>query len=137
WITILDGGKKTRIEKVAKVPVTFEGKAEFNTANVLAAVLAGYALNFSVESMRRSLHTFVPSAVLTPGRMNIFKFSDFTVMIDYAHNPHGLRAVGKFIRSFDAPVKVGIIAGVGDRRDEDLINMGKEAACIFDDLIIR
>jgi cyanophycin synthetase len=58
-------------------------------------------------------------------------------MIDYAHNTHGLRAIGKFLNSVEASLKVGIIAGVGDRRDEDIISLGTAAAEIFDEIIIR
>jgi len=83
------------------------------------------------------LQTFIPSPALTPGRMNIFRFKHFTVMLDYAHNTHGIQAIGKFVNSVESPLKVGIIAGVGDRRDEDIISLGEESAKIFDEIIIR
>lgn len=137
YINIYDGFQKIRVEKAARIPITFGGKAEFNIANVLGAVLAGYVRKFSLESIRKSLLTFVPSPELTPGRMNIFNFNDFTVMVDYAHNPHGIKALGKFIQSVKAAAKVGIIAGVGDRRDEDLVMLGAEAAPLFDEVIVR
>ncbi len=37
----------------------------------------------------------------------------------------------------DATRRVGVIAGVGDRRDEDTRELGKMAAEIFDEIIIR
>ena len=74
---------------------------------------------------------------MTPGRMNMFHFKHFTVMLDYAHNTHGIQAIGKFVASVEAAVKVGIVAGVGDRRDEDIISLGEESAKIFDEIIIR
>ena len=67
----------------------------------------------------------------------MFQFKNFNVMLDYAHNTHGLQAIGKFVDSVDATPKVGIIAGVGDRRDEDIISLGEESAKIFDEIIIR
>ena len=111
--------------------------AEFNIANVLAAVLATYVQDFKTEDIRQALQTFVPSPALTPGRMNLFHFHDYSVMIDYAHNTHGINAIGKFIKTVDASVKVGVIAGVGDRRDEDLVSLGEAAAQVFDEIIIR
>lgn len=137
YITILKGSWKIRIDKVTEIPLTFSGKAMFNVANVLAAVLAVYVRGFKTEDIQQALETFVPSPALTPGRMNMFHFKNFTVMLDYAHNTHGIQAIGKFVSSFESPVKVGIIAGVGDRRDEDLISLGAECAKIFDELIIR
>jgi cyanophycin synthetase len=125
------------IEEVSNVPVTFGGKAEFNIANALAATLAAYTTGIRLNTIRKSLRSFVPSAETTPGRLNVYEFGDFTVILDYAHNPHGVRALGKFIKSFEGKRKVGVITGVGDRRDEDIIALGEESARIFDEIIIR
>jgi len=137
FLTILKGGWKIRVEKVNNVPITFSGTAEFNVANSLGAILAAYVSDVSIENIRLALQTFVPSPALTPGRMNIFKFNDFTVMLDYAHNTHGMQAIGKFVSQVNASHKVGIVAGVGDRRDEDTIALGEEAGKMFDEIIIR
>jgi cyanophycin synthetase len=69
--------------------------------------------------------------------MNLFNFKHFSVMVDYAHNTAGLKAIGKFLSNTETGKKIGIIAGVGDRRDEDTISLGAEAARIFDEIIIR
>jgi cyanophycin synthetase len=137
FVTVLKGNWKIRIEKVTDIPLTFSGKAAFNIANVLGATLAAYVRDFKTEDIRQALQTFVPSPAMTPGRMNMFHFRNFTIMLDYAHNTHGIQAIGKFVNSIDASVKVGIIAGVGDRRDEDIISLGEESAKIFDEIIIR
>lgn len=137
YITIIKGSWKIRVEKVNNIPLTFNGKAEFNVANVLAATLTAYVQQFKVEDIRQALQTFIPSPALTPGRMNMFHFKNYSVMLDYAHNTHGIQAIGKFVNAIDSPLKVGIIAGVGDRRDEDIISLGEESAKIFDEIIIR
>ena len=137
YITIQKGGWKIRVDKVVNIPLTFGGKAEFNIANVLPAVLAAYLSDFKIEDIKQALETFIPSPALTPGRMNIFQFHNFTVMVDYAHNAHGMSAIGKFVDKVDASKKVGLIAGVGDRRDEDTIALGEQAAKVFDEIIIR
>lgn len=137
YLTILKGGWKIRVEKAGNVPITFAGTAEFNIANALGAILAAYVSEVSIENIRLALQTFVPSPALTPGRMNIFKFNHFTVMLDYAHNTHGMQAIGKFVAQVNASHKVGIVAGVGDRRDEDTIELGEEAGKMFDEIIIR
>ena len=87
--------------------------------------------------MKAGLETFIPSASQTPGRLNLFEFNDFTILLDYAHNPAGMRALQKFVEELDATVKVGIIAGIGDRRVEDNNEMGAIAADMFDEIIIR
>jgi cyanophycin synthetase len=125
------------VEEVSNIPMTFNGRAEFNIANCMAACLAAYTCKIKLSLIREAIRTFIPSTETTPGRINIYEFNEFTVLLDYAHNPHGVRALGKFIKTFDADKKVGIITGVGDRRDEDIIALGEEAAKIFDEIIIR
>ena len=105
--------------------------------NVLPAVLAGFLRGFKVEEIRLALETFIPSPTQTPGRMNMFQFRKFTVMVDYAHNPAGFQAIARYLDKIDASPKVGIIAGVGDRRDEDLIQLGQIASQMFDEIVIR
>jgi cyanophycin synthetase len=137
YVTIQKGTWKIRVDKVVNIPLTFGGKAEFNTANVLPAILACYLRDFKIEDIKQALETFVPSPAMTPGRMNIFQFKHFTVMADYAHNAHGMQAIGKFVKKVEATKKIGVIAGVGDRRDEDTISLGEQAAQVFDEIIIR
>ena len=137
YLTIMKGTWKIRVEKVSKVPMTFGGRAEFNIANALPVILASFIRNFKIEDIRASLQTFIPSPAQTPGRMNLFNFKNFAVMVDYAHNTAGLMALGKFLAKTEASKKIGIIAGVGDRRDQDTISLGEEAAKIFDEVIIR
>ena len=105
--------------------------------NVLPAVLAGFIQGFKVEEIRLALETFIPSPTQTPGRMNMFQFRKFNVMVDYAHNPAGFQAIARFLDKIEAKPKVGIIAGVGDRRDEDIILLGTVASQMFDEIIIR
>lgn len=137
YVTICKGNWKIRVDKVVNIPLTFSGKAVFNIQNILPVVLAGFIRGFKIEDMRLALETFIPSPTQTPGRMNMFQFRNFQVMVDYAHNTAGFQAIAKFLEKIDASPKIGIIAGVGDRRDEDIINLGKIAAQMFDRIIIR
>jgi cyanophycin synthetase len=137
YVTICKGNWKIRVDKVINIPLTFSGKAVFNIQNILPAVLAGFVHGFKIEDMRIALETFIPSPTQTPGRMNMFQFKDFQVMVDYAHNTAGFLAISRFLSKVEATPKIGIIAGVGDRRDEDIIALGKVAAGMFDEIIIR
>lgn len=137
YITVKKGEWKIRVERATHVPLTMGGKAKFMIANVLAATLAGYLWGFKTEDISLSLQTFIPSAAQTPGRMNIFEFKKFKVLIDFAHNPAGYRGVEEYLQSVDATKKIGIIAGVGDRRDEDIKECGFIAGRMFDHIIIR
>lgn len=137
YITIKKGEWKIRVERATHVPLTMGGKAKFMIANVLAATLAAYLQGFKTEDISLSLQTFIPSAAQTPGRMNLFEFKKFKVLIDFAHNPAGYKGVEEYLSSVDATKKIGIIAGVGDRRDEDIKECATIAARMFDHIIIR
>ena len=137
YITICKGEWKMRVTKAINVPLTFDGRAAFMIQNVLPAVLAGYVRGFSIEDIKVAIESFIPSPSQTPGRLNLFTFKDFQIMLDYAHNAAGLRALQKLIEKMDGSPKVGIIAGIGDRREEDNNEIGKVAAEMFDEIIIR
>lgn len=137
FITIKKGEWKIRVDRATQVPLTLGGKAKFMIANVLAATLAAYLQGFKIEDISLSLQTFIPSAAQTPGRMNIFDFKKFKVLIDFAHNPSGYKGVEEYLSTVEATKKIGIIAGVGDRRDEDIKECAMIAARMFDHIIIR
>jgi cyanophycin synthetase len=137
FITIKKGDWKIRVERATHIPLTMNGKAKFMIANVLAATLSAYLYGFKTEGIKLSLATFIPSAAQTPGRMNIFEFSKFKVLIDFAHNPTSYKGIEDYLGSIDATRKIGIISGVGDRRDKDIKECAVIAARMFDHVIIR
>lgn len=137
YITICKGEWKLRVTKAINIPLTFGGKARFMIQNVLPAVLAAHIKGISLNDIEVALQTFIPSPSQTPGRMNMFQFRDFRLLMDYAHNPSGMMALKDFIDEVQATYKVGIITGVGDRKKEDMIEMGRIAAEMFDEVIIR
>jgi len=137
YITICRGEWKMRITKAINVPLTFGGKATFMIQNVLPAALSAYINGVGLEDIKVALESFIPSPSQTPGRLNMFEFKSFNVLLDYAHNPAGLRALNNMIQRMDQTPKVGIIAGIGDRRDEDNREIGEVAAEMFDEIIIR
>lgn len=137
YITVCRGEWKMRIAKAVNVPLTFDGRAAFMIQNVLPAVLTGYVRGFSIEDIKTAIESFIPSPAQTPGRLNLFSFKEFQIMLDYAHNAAGLRALQKFVERMEGSPKVGIIAGIGDRRIEDNNEIGRVAAEMFDEIIIR
>jgi cyanophycin synthetase len=137
WIYIQKGAWKIQIEKAHQIPLTQSGRALFNVMNIMPAVLAGYLRGFTVVDIRQALQTFIPSPAQTPGRMNLFQFRNFQVLADYAHNPAGFRVLKAYVDKVGASRKIGIIAGTGDRRDEDIRELGRIAGSTFDEIIIR
>jgi len=137
YVTINKAGWKIRIDKVINMPLTFEGTAVFMIQNILPAALTAFLRNVKIEELRLALQTFIPSPVQTPGRMNLFDFQNFKVLLDFAHNPAGMEALGMYLNNVEDSPKIGIIAGTGDRRDEDIVEFGEGTAKYFDEIVIR
>ena len=137
YVTILKGKWKVRIEKVQNIPITYGGRAEFMIQNVLAATLACFVHGVSIEDLRVGLTTFNAGTAQTPGRLNFVEIGDVTVLMDYAHNPAGLRGLAKFISKLPNKYRTCVINGTGDRRDEDIVEFGKVAGETFDRIVIR
>ena len=136
FFTIKKGDWKIKVAKTSHIPVTFNGTVSFMVQNALAAALAAFLWGFKTEDIRAALETFVPSPAHTPGRMNLFEFKDYKILVDYAHNPDGLKGIQSFLRSVNASFHTGVISGTGDRRDDDIREMGRQAAKMFNEVII-
>ena len=138
YISIKKGNWKIRVMAVKDIPITFEGRALHNIQNCLPSVLATYLFrDITIEDIRSALSSFLPSSSQTPGRLNFFHFKNFSVLADFAHNPHGLKLLCDFVSKLGYPKNIGLISGTGDRRDEDIRELGEISAGYFDEIIIR
>lgn len=136
YLSILQQDWLLRIERAERVPVTMGGLAPFMIANALAASLVGFVQGVKIEDIRAALRSFEATTQQIPGRMNLFNLGHYHALVDYAHNPAGYEAVGSFVRNWPGAT-VGVVGGPGDRRDEDLISLGKLAAKTFDYILVK
>lgn len=135
-IFIYNGESKIFILNLTEAPITRNGKAEFMIENLLPVVLAAYFSGIQTEQIALALKSFIPNAEQTPGRINEFEINGLNVIVDYAHNPHGLKALAGYLKHIPEK-KTGIITVPGDRRDNDIIEFGQIAASMYDDIIIK
>jgi cyanophycin synthetase len=148
-IVIRDGPKRVMpVAFTRLLPVTFEGRARMNVQNALATAAAAHAAGAHLHDIRQGLRSFSPSIYQSPGRVNLVELAGIKILIDYAHNPHGLAGIGDFVERMTAPagkgvtswaanLRVAVVATPGDRRDDDIRELGRVAARYFDDIIIR
>ena len=137
YVTILKGKWKVRVEKVANIPLTYGGRAEFMIQNVLAASLACFVHGVSIEDIRVGLTTFNAGTAQTPGRLNFIEVGHATVLMDYAHNPAGARGLTNFISKLPYKYRTAVLNGTGDRRDDDIREFAQMIADNFDRIVIR
>ncbi|MEE1656162.1 cyanophycin synthetase [Microvirga sp. CF3062] len=138
-IVIHDDGDSIHLMRAAEIPATLDGLAEFNVQNALGAVAMAYAQGVAVNVIRNALSTFTTSFEQSPGRLNVFDGHGFRVILDYAHNPAGLQALGDLILKMRPRHRriIGMINIPGDRRDDDMREMGALATRYFDEIIFR
>lgn len=138
-IVVQDGERRIEIMEVREIPAALDGAAEFNVANALAAVASGYALRIPASTIATALKGFHSTFEENPGRLNIMDTQGFRVIMDYAHNPAALRALGEMIDRVrhNYGRVIGVASMPGDRRDDDIREIGEIAASIFDLTIFR
>jgi cyanophycin synthetase len=136
-ITLYEGDQHIPVVWTHLIPATLEGQAKFNVANALAATAIASGLGIPIDNIRQGLRTFAMTFYQAPGRLNIFDELGFRVIVDYAHNPAAMRAMGELIKGMRQARKIGVLSAPGDRRDVDIHELGQIAATIFDELIIK
>ncbi|MFT4058082.1 MAG: cyanophycin synthetase [Legionella sp.] len=136
-VMIRRGDERYCLCRVNDVPISFQGAATCMILNMLSAVLAAVISNFSYDKIKEALHQFQPTPENLPGRMNLFRFPQCDVMIDYAHNEGALCEIKNYLETIECETKIGIIGVPGDRRDEDIEKLGYHSASMFDEIIIR
>ncbi len=147
-IVLRQGRKSMSLVWTHLIPATFEGRARMNVQNALAATAAAWAAGAHLHDIRQGLRTFSTSYFMAPGRLNMFELDGYRVVVDYAHNPPALEALGQFVNMLTEPSpggarasvtgrRIGVIATAGDRRDQDIRELGQVAARHFDEIVIR
>jgi len=137
-IVLAEGAQHHRM-KLADVPLTLGGTLGFQVENTLAAVGACWALDLPWLEIVAGLKSFNNDIKGAPARFNRMTYRGATVVADYGHNPHAMRAL---VAAFDAmPADDGmrrtvVVSGAGDRRDEDLRELTRVLGAAFDHVVL-
>jgi cyanophycin synthetase len=94
------------------------------------------AAGLSNLQIATGLSTFVSDGKTNPLRTNVFDVRGVTVIVDYAHNPAAYTALAEMARALLPGQLVGIVTAPGDRRDADLLDVGRVCAGRFDELVV-
>ncbi len=137
-ITIYDGDSHIPLVWTHLVPATIEGRAMHNVQNAMFAAALAYNMDISLENIRHGLRTFDTTFFQAPGRMNIYDEHPFKVILDYAHNPAAVKVMCDLVDRFEPKGRrIVVLAAPGDRRDEDIADIARNAAGHFDHYICR
>jgi cyanophycin synthetase len=137
-ITLYEKGAHIPLLWTHLIPATLEGRATHNVQNAMFAAAMAFSLGIKLEAIRQGLRTFDSTFFQAPGRMNVFDEHPFKVLFDYGHNAHAVATMADLAQRLEvAGRRIVVLAGPGDRRDEDLIAIARAVAGRFDHYICR
>ena len=139
---VLDGDELVKLEGSARValcrgheiPITFGGAARHNIANALAAAALTWCMGTSLQDIQNGLITMAQDE--NPGRCNLFDVGDRSVIVDFAHNPAAMAALFDIARAVPAKRRVLCFGQAGDRTDELIRELARDAWAIGLDRVI-
>jgi cyanophycin synthetase len=135
-LVLADGLRHKALLDVRTIPASLGGCARYNIANALAATCALAASGFGDADIVGGLRSFVSDSKTNPLRSNVFDLDGVTVIVDYAHNTAAYAALAETARAMTPGRLVGVVSAPGDRRDEDLVDIGRTCAAGFDELVV-
>ena len=137
-ITLYDKGRHIPLMWTHLIPATLEGRAMHNVQNAMFAAALAFSLDIKLDAIRQALRTFDSTFFQAPGRMNVYDEHPFKVIFDYAHNAHAVGAMADLAARLEVRGRrIVVVAGPGDRRDEDIRAIALEVAGRFDHYICR
>jgi cyanophycin synthetase len=137
-ITLYERGRHIPLVWTHLIPATLEGRALHNVQNAMFAAAIAFSLDVKLDAIRQGLRTFDSTFFQAPGRMNVYDEHPFKVLFDYGHNAHAVRAMADLAQRLDCSGRrIVVLAGPGDRRDEDLVAIAGAVAGRFDHYVCR
>ncbi|HEX5964186.1 MAG TPA: Mur ligase family protein, partial [Gemmatimonadales bacterium] len=137
-ITIYDHGAHIPLLWTHLIPATLEGRAMHNVQNAMFAAAMAFSMGLKLEDIRHGLRTFDTTFFQAPGRMNIYDEHPFKVILDYGHNPAAVEAMCQLVDRLEVTGRrLCVLAVPGDRRDQDIFEIGRIAAGHFERYICR
>ena len=130
------GGNVEVIAKVTEVPVTLNGAAKHNVANCLGAIALAKGMGIKTEAIQKGLNNFGSSYENNPCRANLIESNGLKIMLDFAHNPHGLRAIVEMVKQIPAKRRLILLGQAGDRRNDDVEKLVLVASQLNPDKVI-
>jgi cyanophycin synthetase len=130
-IILAEGEREEVLMPLERVPLTHDGRAAFQVENALAACAAVWSLKLPLDAIRAGLATFSGDAEQVPGRFNVLRAGDATVLVDYAHNPSALASLAEALDAFPHRRRV-LVFTPSNRRDADVLAMGRIIGDGFD-----
>ena len=137
-LVLEEGGRTADLGAIAALPLSLGGSALYNIANLAGAALGAVALGIPAATVARVFASFGRLPGDNPGRMMRFASGGVQSIVDYAHNPAGLRGlleVAEHLRERRGRLAV-LLGHAGNRQDADLVAVAEVVAGFGPELVV-
>ena len=121
-------GVATDICPVVDIPLTLRGRALYNVYNCISASAVASELGIPSETIREGLLSFKSDPETNPGRGNYFDIGGVTVLLDFAHNQHGLDAILETTAALEPRRRLITVGTAGDRTEHEIRSLARSSA---------
>jgi cyanophycin synthetase len=137
-LQLYQAAREHDLGSVAAMPLTVEGSASYNIANLAAAALAAGALGIPPTVMAAVFARFGAQVSDNLGRMMRFERDGVCILVDYAHNPEGMQGLLRVAQYLRRPgARLGTVLGqAGNRRDSEIEALALAVAQFNPDLVV-
>ncbi len=135
-LALIERGRAAAVARAAELPFALGGAARYNVANALAAVLAAGGLGIPLEAISATLRRFGDDPADNVGRANLLEVGGVKVLVDYAHNPHGIEALASAAAGVPAKRRLVMLGQAGDRSDQAIRELARAAMALRPDRVV-
>lgn len=128
--------EETPVVAVNEIPITMQGAAKHNIHNALVVVAMMFSMQIPLAAIKTGLMSFDSSPENNPGRGNLFQLKDFQVLVDFAHNEHGLAAMAETLKNMPAKRRLLMVGQAGDRDNRQVRGLVKSALLAEPDCLV-
>ncbi len=135
-MVLAQGARRTPLVSVDEIPITHRGVAVYNIANAAAAAAAAFALGVEHRDLSSALRGFGRQLDDNPGRGNLLEVGGARILLDFAHNPHGMSALVEVARTLPADRRLMLVGQAGDRNDDAIRALAQAAWRLHPDHVV-
>jgi cyanophycin synthetase len=132
----IKNGIQTPIIDIAEVPITLNGMAPHNVQNTLGVVALSCSMGIDYKHIKQGLLNFSGAVDEKPGRGNYFEARGIKILIDFAHNEHGMKALASTVSNIHSKRSLILLGQAGDRSDDAIVDLVNAAMTIKPDKMI-
>jgi cyanophycin synthetase len=137
WIVLAEGATETLLLPLHDIPATMNGLLRFNEVNALFAAALAWAQGVPPATIRTALGSFANTPECNPGRYNIIEGFPFKVLLDFGHNPDGVREICSVVSNLEVTGKRRLLSiKLGNRHKAHFIQLAPLLAKTFDTFVI-